>query len=317
MVLDGFFVLCFAERRPPCALICVTDHEEIEAAQLQGVLQFIVNGKDPQGEPFGLGQLKEYAYDLCEVSCQDFGLPLPQKCLMILLVRLDCGGPQKAKEACAIVRLLSGRLNRSTLPEFLFDARDPRLKEARTTKTQPQQGSGKRLLLKEAKALGADCASPYWQSQDGRRDPNKWFPDGSEVQKLHVNVAHAQAQKNGMHLDSLVLDVWQSVKDKDRVWRDDGLLPRCSSKSSGLHYVYSRHRTVTGREELACRGYPLDRISFKCVNDDHDLVRHAVASIPVPVVGAALYALLLVTKLGFRWIFRRLFCSMINFVQDF
>ena len=38
------------QRRPPCALPIITDHEEIKQKQLPAVLDFTLNGKHPNGD---------------------------------------------------------------------------------------------------------------------------------------------------------------------------------------------------------------------------------------------------------------------------
>ena len=63
------------------------------------------------------------------------------------------------------------------------------------------------------------------------------------------------------------------------------------------HYTYAKHRCVTGQEEFLCHGFPADRMCFTGVSDA-DIIQQAALTIPVPVVDAALFAMLLTTNLG-------------------
>ena len=67
-----------------------------------------------------------------------------------------------------------------------------------------------------------------------------------------------------MKVDNLVLNTTGSVNLKDRVWRDDGLLPY----TFGVYYAYGRHRPITGIEEFLLRGFPINKMNFRGVPDE-------------------------------------------------
>ena len=60
---------------------------------------------------------------------------------------------------------------------------------------------------------------------NGVSSVDKWFPQASELQKLHASTAHERAKQIVMDVRNLTLNLRQG--GKDRTWRDDGLLPGC------------------------------------------------------------------------------------------
>jgi len=84
---------------------------------------------------------------------------------------------------------------------------------------------------------------------------SSWFLRGSGLQQLHIGVVLVRAKQDILGVGSLALDLRQG--GGVRIWRDDGLLPAPSAGTHGLHYWYSRHRRITGQEELLLRGLPL------------------------------------------------------------
>ena len=92
------------------------------------------------------------------------------------------------------------------------------------------KGLMNRALVNEAKGLRIDCNQPPYRDElrnncNGASSVDKWFPQASELQKLHASMAHERAKQFGMDVRNLILDLRQG--GKDRTWRDDGLLPHC------------------------------------------------------------------------------------------
>ena len=75
--------LIFA-KTPSCALLFISDHEFIDPKQGHGALTFLLNGKTPEGKPFGLERL-ETRLALVPCTCRRISQ------LTVRIVRLHCG----------------------------------------------------------------------------------------------------------------------------------------------------------------------------------------------------------------------------------
>ena len=66
-----------------------------------------------------------------------------------------------------------------------------------------------------------------------------------------------------MFVDDLGLDAQLALSAKERVWRDDGMLPAASC----LNYIYARHRPITGQKELSLRGFEVSTLKLRGISD--------------------------------------------------
>lgn len=315
-------------RQPPVALLFVQDYDDVRPADRASALSFVLDARDQSDNTnWGLRYLKQYGLELCELQLGGFAVPQARSCALIALVRQDRGGQAAAQKICSIIRALQDRLPRTTLPELLFHDQDPRLAiamdvhKSRATQLQEKmtrkgkglgKGKGKKgatssamtasaeqgrmkKLFAEKKELGLkEDEKPYREILVQRKGHHyvdkEWMAPAPEWQKLQVDLAYKRAEMSGMEVDSLVLDLSKSTKE--RAWRDDGLIA-----GAGPHYSFARHRLLTGQEELLARGCPVARLAIRGLSDA-DLWEQAAAMLPVPAVGAALLAALVVADFG-------------------
>ncbi|CAK0906277.1 unnamed protein product [Prorocentrum cordatum] len=90
-------------------------------------------------------------------------------------------------------------------------------------------------------------------------------------------------------MHSLMLEMTQNPKTQP--WRDNGMLP---GSCSGRHFSFSRHRPLSGCEELLCRGYPT-HLGMRGARDD-DLCRLAGGAPVLQATAACVAALLAVSS---------------------
>jgi len=281
-------------RRPAVVLLVATDTWDMPPAELRGVLGLLMTSREPcvsrGGQPCGLEALEGYASDLCEVSFRDYGTPLSHGCVLIVLVREDCGGQAAASRAVQLTRLL-GKLPFTRAEQMMFSDDDPRLNKIRQEEwskvaDQPQHRKLGKDLEQEARRL-QDSAWSYGRARAA--EDAAWFSYGLEFDRKHASIAHQRAYRDGLDVDNLVVNLRHGAV------ADEGLLPD-PSLACGWNYSFAHHRPILGIEELLMRGFPVSTMGkhkrFTCISDV-ELLNLAWHALPVPAMGAALLAALL------------------------
>ena len=67
-------------------LLTITDHEQLDPGNQTGALAFMLNGKKPKGEPFGLNGLEKYGLEICKIEDKFFSVQLRQSEIIIIMV---------------------------------------------------------------------------------------------------------------------------------------------------------------------------------------------------------------------------------------
>jgi len=292
------------KHKPPIALLFVTDWDELQPKQRAKAVAFLLDGVDEKNnDKWGLRYLEGYSLELSQLMLQDFGLPLAGRCAFIALVRVEgAGGRNTADAVVHLTRTMAGILPRVRLQEMLLHKRSKYLQEIQSkewagTKSkskskdmQAQKPYFKRLVNERNELALKEHSHPYYDHICNicEMDTKDWYPHGSDYQKAVLEIVWERARRSGMDLESLVVDLSQDLKM--RKWRDDGLL-----EGVGPHYVFAVHRPLTGREELQCSGFPVDRVSYKGLKDS-ELLSIPLTTVPVTIFGAALVAALAVSS---------------------
>ena len=219
-------------RRPPVALLIASDTSDMAPPELRGILKLLMTSREPgecrAGQPCGLEALEGYTSDLCEISFREYGTRLSRGCVLIVLVREDCGGHAVASHVVQLTRLLGSKLPFTRVECVMFGHDDPRLKQVRQEEWSKiaDQPHHKRLgkdLEQKAKHL-QDTAWAYGKERTA--EDKDWFSYGLDFDRKHASIAHQWATRESLDADNLILNVRHDPKH--RRWKGEGLLPEPS-----------------------------------------------------------------------------------------
>ncbi|CAE8711077.1 unnamed protein product, partial [Polarella glacialis] len=260
-------------RRPPLALLEVPDWDSIPLSQQRGVLDFLLKGPDEWNL-----RIPGFSMEIMQVDMEKFGVPCSGRRLHILLAHERYAGPEDLKRAADIACFLGSKLPRSSVQELLDSNDDPHVQEVR-------QKCRAAAAPTVANVNVPGAYTELMRTSDGET----WFNSAEPKVRVGLNRVYKRAADAGLDIENLLFN----MVSKDE-WRDDGLLP---AAGSGYHYSFLRHRPLTGREELMCRGYAVSRLNLRGLSDN-DLRTLAAKAPGLQATAASLSGLLAVADLS-------------------